>query len=75
MIPSPYDVFFPAGFKTKIPLKVDKAKNSFVIEVPLDEGKRPGLYGVSVWATFPRSKDLVMVSLRTVDVGASTSRR
>jgi uncharacterized protein YkwD len=67
-IPAPFAVFFPEGFKTKIPLKVDKAQNKFFIDAPLTDGKRPGLYGVSVWATFPGSKDLVMVSLRTIDV-------
>jgi len=67
-IPSPYIMFFPAGFQTTIVLDVDKAKNSFSIEAPLGEGNKPGLYGVSVWGTFPGSKDLVIVSLRTVEV-------
>lgn len=65
-IPAPYAVFFPEGFKTKIPLKIDKASGSFSIDVPLSDGKKPGLYGVSVWATFAGSKELVMVSLRTL---------
>jgi uncharacterized protein YkwD len=67
-IPAPYAVFFPEGFKTKIPLKVDKADGKFSIDLPLNDGQKPGLYGVSVWATFPGSKELVMVSLRTIAV-------
>ena len=67
-IPSPYIMFFPAGFSTKIVLNADKANNTFWIEAPIGEGNRPGLYGVSVWGTFPGSKELVIVSLRTVEV-------
>jgi uncharacterized protein YkwD len=70
-IPSPYALFFPPGYPSKIPLKVDEAANAFSIDVPLDDRKKPGLYGVSVWATFPGSQDLVMVSLRTVEVSGS----
>jgi hypothetical protein len=41
----------------------------FSIEVPLTDRKRPGRYGVSVWAIYPDSgEQLVMVSLRVVDV-------
>ncbi|WP_437683755.1 CAP domain-containing protein [Sorangium sp. So ce131] len=66
-IPPPYATFFPKGYKTPIPLEVNG--NRFNIQVPLDDQKRPGLYGVSVWATFPGSNELKMISLRTVDVG------
>ncbi|WP_437747713.1 CAP domain-containing protein [Sorangium sp. So ce1504] len=65
-IPPPYATFFPKGFKTPIPLQV--TGNRFDIQVPLDDRGRPGLYGVSVWATFPPSGELKMVSLRTIDV-------
>jgi uncharacterized protein YkwD len=68
MMPSPYVIFFPEGFKTKIILKTDRVQNKFFIESPLSDGNKPGLYGVSVWATFPGSQELVMVSLRTIDV-------
>lgn len=63
-IPNPYATFFPKGFKTPIPVEV--TGNRFSIQVPLDDHGRPGLYGVSVWATFPGSSELRMISLRTV---------
>ncbi|WP_437948870.1 CAP domain-containing protein [Sorangium sp. So ce296] len=72
-IPPPYATFFPKGFKTPIPLQVNG--NRFDIQVPLDDRKRPGLYGVSVWATFPPSNELKMVSLRTIDVGGKGGGR
>ncbi|XXT14217.1 CAP domain-containing protein [Sorangium sp. So ce429] len=72
-IPPPYATFFPKGFKTPIPLEV--SGNRFDIQVPLDDGKRPGRYGVSVWATFPPSNELKMVSLRVVDVGGKGGAR
>jgi hypothetical protein len=63
-IPPPYVTYFPKGFKTPKVLEVNG--NKFSIQVPLDDRGRPGMYGVSVWATFPGSKELRMVSLRTV---------
>ncbi|WP_437494490.1 CAP domain-containing protein [Sorangium sp. So ce1014] len=71
-IPSPYATFFPRGFKTPIPLQV--TGNRFDIDVPLNDRRRPGLYGVSVWATFPPSNELKMVSLRIIDVGKGGAR-
>jgi uncharacterized protein YkwD len=65
-IPPPYQMFWPAGYKTPIVLAVDGDKRGFSIEVPLE--KRPGLFGVSVWATFPDAKEPEMVSLRTIEV-------
>jgi hypothetical protein len=65
-LPSPYELFWPAGSKTRIPLGVEPTTGAFSIEVPLD--KKPGLYEVSVWATFPKSKDVVTISLRTIEV-------
>lgn len=65
-MPQPYVTYFPKGFKTPIPLSVNG--NSFWIEVPLSDHKRPGLYSVSVWAKLPHTQDLLMVSLRTVHV-------
>jgi uncharacterized protein YkwD len=72
-IPPPHATYFPKGFKTPIPLEV--SGNRFNIQVPLDDRKRPGLYGVSVWATFPPSKELKMVSLRTIEVGGKGGAR
>jgi len=65
-IPKPYVTYFPKGYKTPIPLEV--AGNSFHIQVPLDDARRPGLYGVTVWVTFGSSKELRIASLRTIQV-------
>lgn len=72
-VPAPYATFFPKGFKTPIPLEVNG--NRFRIEVPLSDQGQPGRYGVSVWATFPGSNELKMVSLRTVHVGGKGGAR
>ena len=65
-VPAPFATYFPEGFVTPIPLRVKG--NRFEIEVPLDDGRRPGLYEVSVWGEVPETKDLVMLSLRTIRV-------
>lgn len=67
-VPPPFATYFPEGFVTPIPLEVDG--NRFSITVPLDDAKKPGRYEVSVWGSVPGSKDLVMLSLRTLKVGA-----
>jgi uncharacterized protein YkwD len=66
-IPKPYVMYFPAQFKTPIPIQV-APDGSFSIDVPLSDGGKAGRYGVSVWATLGSSKELAMVSLRTIDV-------
>lgn len=66
-IPSPYVLYFPAGFKTPKPVQVNGP--NFSIEVPLGEKRRPGRYGVSVWGNYPGTgNELVMISLRIIDV-------
>lgn len=65
-MPEPFVLYFPAGYKTPKPVKVDG--NRFSIDVPLSDHGRPGRYGVSVWGNFPGDDALVMVSFRTVDV-------
>ena len=65
-VPAPYQMYWPPGFQTPIPVKVDGAK--FAIDVPLSDGGKPGLYELSVWATLPGSADFVMVSLRAIQV-------
>jgi len=66
-IPAPYRTYFPEGYQTPKPVQLDGRR--FSIEVPLTDRKRPGRYGVSVWAIYPDSgEQLVMVSLRVVDV-------
>ena len=63
-IPQPYQMYWPPGFKTPIPIKV--TGNAFSIDVPVSDGGKPGLYEVSIWANVPGASDLVMVSLRTI---------
>lgn len=64
-IPQPFILYFPKGFKTPKEVKLEGKR--FSIEVPLDKGR--GRYGVSVWGKYPGAgNQLVMVSLRTVDV-------
>jgi hypothetical protein len=65
-VPQPYATFFPKGFVTPLPVKVEGTR--FSIDVPLDDERRPGIYEVSVWANVPETPDLIMVSLRTVVV-------
>jgi Cysteine-rich secretory protein family len=63
-VPSPYQMYWPPGYQTPIPVKVNG--NRFSIDVPLSDGGKPGMYELSVWATVPGSPDYVMVSLRTI---------
>lgn len=63
-IPQPFQMYWPPGYETPIPVKV--TGNRFSIDVPLSDGGKSGLYEVSVWASVPGTKDLVMVSLRTI---------
>jgi uncharacterized protein YkwD len=65
-IPQPYQVYWPPGFQTPIPVKV--TGNAFAIDIPVSDGGKPGMYEVSVWASVPGASDLVMVSLRTIQV-------
>jgi uncharacterized protein YkwD len=65
-IPAPETLYFPPGFKTPKPVKLDGQK--FAIDVGL--GPRPGAgrYEISIWAKEPGSNELFMVSLRTIMV-------
>ncbi len=65
-VPSPFALYFPAGYKTPKPVEVKG--QSFKVEVPLDDHHRSGRYEVSVWGRYPGDNALVIVSLRTVDV-------
>jgi hypothetical protein len=65
-VPTPYQMYWPPGYQTPIPVKV--TGNRFSVDVPVGDGGKPGLYEVSVWASVPGSPDLVMVSLRTMPV-------
>jgi uncharacterized protein YkwD len=65
-VPTPYEMLWPAGYKTPIPVKVDGTH--FAVDVPVSDRGKPGMYELSVWASVPGTKDFVMVSLRTIQV-------
>jgi uncharacterized protein YkwD len=64
-MPTPYATFFPEGFVTPRPVRVEGAR--FEIELELDKTRGPGRYSISVWGRFPgKGNELSMVSLRTL---------
>jgi uncharacterized protein YkwD len=65
-MPTPYELFWPHGFKTRIELQT--LGQTFSIDVPVSDHNQKGLYEVSVWAQFPGEKDFAYVSVRTVEV-------
>jgi uncharacterized protein YkwD len=65
-VPPPYQMYWPAGFKTPIPLAVKG--RAFSIDLPIDDGGRAGLYEISIWAKLPVTSELVIVGLRTIRV-------
>ena len=65
-VPTPYQMYWPLGYETPIVVKVQG--NHFAIDVPLSDHGKTGMYELSVWATLPGSADLMMVSLRTIQV-------
>lgn len=65
-VPAPYQMYWPPGFETPIPIRVTGSQ--FAVDLPLGDGNKPGLYELSVWATMPGTTDFVMVSLRTIRV-------
>jgi uncharacterized protein YkwD len=65
-MPAPFVLYTPPGFKTPKPVQVQGDR--FTIDVPVSEHGQPGRYEVSVWASFPGSSQLSMVSLRVIDV-------
>lgn len=67
-VPDPYVTYFGKGYKTLIEVQIDASRGTFSVDVPVDDKHRPGLYEVSVWAKFPGTKDLSIVSLRTIEV-------
>jgi uncharacterized protein YkwD len=62
--PRPYQMYWPPGFKTPIPVKVEN--NHFAIDVPVSDGGKPGMYELSIWAKVPSTPDYVLVSIRTL---------
>jgi uncharacterized protein YkwD len=67
-VPTPYEMYWPPGFQTRIPVRVVGSR--FDVDVPLGERDKraPGMYELSVWASFPGSEELVMIGLRTIQV-------
>jgi uncharacterized protein YkwD len=65
-IPQPETLYFPAGFKTPKPVKVDG--RAFSIDIGLGPKPRPGRYELSIWGKEQGKTELFMVSLRTVVV-------
>jgi hypothetical protein len=63
-VPTPYQMYWPPGYQTPIPVKVNGS--SFGIDVPVSDKGKAGMYELSVWASIPGADDLVMVSLRTI---------
>jgi hypothetical protein len=61
-------MYWPPGFQTRIPVHVVGSR--FDVDLPLSEKDKraPGMYELSVWASFPGSNDLVMIGLRTIQV-------
>jgi uncharacterized protein YkwD len=66
-IPSPSAVYQPEGYQTPIALQTDGARSWFRIQVPVGDKGQAGLYGISVWASFPGSDEPALVSLRTIE--------
>ncbi|HKY35910.1 MAG TPA: CAP domain-containing protein [Polyangiaceae bacterium] len=65
-IPEPQTLYFPPGFKTPKPVKLEGLR--FSIDIGLGQNPRAGRYLVSIWGKQPGSKELFMVSLRTIMV-------
>lgn len=65
-IPEPETLYFPPGFKTPKPVRVEGQK--FSIDFGLGPKPKPGRYEVSVWGKEQGKKELFMVSLRTIVV-------
>jgi hypothetical protein len=65
-IPAPDTLYFPAGFKTPKPVKVEG--RSFSIDLELGKSSPPGSYAVTIWAKKPSSPKLFMISMRTISV-------
>jgi len=67
-VPKPYQMYWPKGYVTPIPLQV--RGDHFSIDVPLSDRGQPGIYEISVWAKVEGEGDFVPVGLRTMSVTA-----
>jgi uncharacterized protein YkwD len=65
-VPQPYQMYWPPGFVTPIPLRVNGG--AFAIDIPVSDRGQAGLYELSIWAKLPGEADFVIVGLRTIRV-------
>lgn len=67
VFPSPFVVYFPAGYKTPKPVEVKG--NRFRIEIPLNDRGRPGRYEVNILAApDAKAKQFEPIAITTIDV-------
>jgi uncharacterized protein YkwD len=65
-VPQPYQMYWPPGYVTPIPLRVNGG--AFAIDVPVSDRGQAGLYELSIWAKLADEPDFVIVGLRTIRV-------
>ncbi len=65
-VPVPYQVYWPRGFVTPIPVEVSGAR--FRVDLPLTDAGRPGLYEVAIFGKLPGMTAHGMIGLRTIEV-------
>jgi uncharacterized protein YkwD len=65
-VPQPYQMYWPQGYVTPIPLRVNGG--AFAIDIPVSDRGQAGLYELSIWAKVPGEQDFVIVGLRTIRV-------
>ena len=64
LVPPPYQMYWPPGFVTPIPVEV--RGNHFSADLPLDQRGKAGMYEVSVWARLPGSAGPILVGMQTL---------
>jgi hypothetical protein len=64
LVPPPYQMYWPPGLVSPIPVKV--SGGHFLVDLPLSDSGKPGMYEVSVWAIVPGSAEPTIVGLRTL---------
>lgn len=65
-VPSPYQMYWPKGFVTPIPVEV--TGNTFRVDVPLSDQGKAGLYEVSVFGKLPGMTSHGILGVRTIVV-------
>jgi uncharacterized protein YkwD len=69
VVPDPYELFAPRKLVQPFPRPprvLSQLGNGFSLGLELDDGGKPGLYEISVWARLPGAAEARLVSLRTV---------